>query len=74
MAELSAAGGIGASDRLYWFTNADAWQQSYPSVQMSFAFDDPSPAALQGALIIFTLATLSISTAFIEKLDIAIHV
>ena len=74
MAKLSAAGGIGASGRLCWSSNADAWQQSHPSVQRSFAFDDPSPAALQGALTIFTLATLSTSTASMEKLNIAIHV
>ena len=30
----------------------------YPTALMSFAFDDPSPAAFLGALAVFTLATL----------------
>ena len=72
MAELSAARGNVASGRLYWSSNADSWEQIHPRVQMSFAFDDPSPAAFQGVLTIFTLATLSTSTASMGKFDIAV--
>ncbi len=42
--------------------SADDEQQSYPSVLISFAWDDPSPAAFQGALAMFTLAALYLHT------------
>lgn len=34
---------------------------------MSFAFDDPSPAAFEGALTVFTLATLYIYSSYREE-------
>lgn len=56
VAELSAA-----ESRMmttYSSSSADVSQQNYPSVLVSYAFDDPSPAAFDGALAVFTLAAL----------------
>lgn len=62
MAKLSAAAGIGTDGVSFVFERADVLGQKYPCVLASYAFDDPSPAAFNGALATFTLAALYLHT------------